>query len=145
MLILCSMQPRRVWEEQEGILVDYTCLTQFWEAIQQNTPQKCIPCPAGELDNSTGASYSSIIQLTPAAQRSHCAIQQQIQYKRSAALKPKECRRFSQGETSCTRSTGARSAEHTAGQPILWQALKCTSALWKFNNIKIWNKGHRVF
>lgn len=78
-----------------GILEDYTCQAQILRGnTAKNTPQKHIPLPAGELDNPTEASYSSVIQLTLAAQRSHCVIQWQVQYKRNAALKPKECKQF---------------------------------------------------
>lgn len=135
---LCvSMQPRQVLE-------DYTCKTQFWEAIQQNTPQMNTSRPAGELDNSTEVSYSSVIQLTSAAQRSHCVIQQQTQYKRKASLKPKECGAVLQREMSSTKSTGAWSDEPVDGPNILTGALMCLNVqrglrLWKiqlYNNMK---------
>lgn len=141
---MCSMQPRQVLEKHEGILEDYTCQTQFWEAIQQNTPQMNTSRPAGELDNSTEVSYSSVIQLTSAAQRSHCVIQQQTQYKRKASLKPKECGAVLQGEMSSTKSTGAWSNEPVDGPNILTGALMCLNVqrglrLWKiqlYNNMK---------
>lgn len=102
------MQPRQVQEGKEA----YWWIT-LVSILRSNTakyPEKHIPHAAGEVDNSTEASYSSIIQLTSAAQRSHSVIQQQIQYKRNAALNPKECRQFGR------KHPGARSVEAAAGQ-----------------------------
>lgn len=122
--VACTLE---MYENQDGILQDYTSKTQFWEATQQNTSQKSIPRPAAEQDNSTEASSSSVIQLTLAAQRSRWVIQQPIQYKRTAALQLKECKLFLQGEKHPVQGAQLPGAMNMPldGPNILTGALVC--------------------